>query len=320
MSVLNYNISSQLKDYLQKIDIIRDKILTTPIPREVEIRMRWEAQVERTYWSFSLADDSTTKPEVLDVLKEPEFAPLKGKEEIVNFYTALNFIRDNWLASNSRVKPSDIEKLYELTTKYQLGSKNKLSQKKEQEIKSFLNYIQQGENHPILQAGIAYIQIYKINPYPNATDKIAILSAHLFLYKLGYDLRDMLVFEEFFRRELASLRQSRESVETHKTLTLWLEFFTYALGVQANKILQNIEAKKYKTDLPNTFSKLNSRQKLIVSGLNNPGSRTTNGEVQKKYGVSQITASRDLAKLAKLRLVFRVGAGRSTYYTKGMIF
>ncbi len=42
----------------------------------------------------------------------------------------------------------------------------------------------------------------------------------------------------------------------------------------------------------------------------------TNKKVQKLFKVSQITASRDLAKLASVGLLFTHGKGRSVYYTK----
>ncbi|MCX6732604.1 MAG: hypothetical protein NTV98_03635 [Candidatus Roizmanbacteria bacterium] len=47
-----------------------------------------------------------------------------------------------------------------------------------------------------------------------------------------------------------------------------------------------------------------------------PGAKVSNRMVQKKFKVSQITASRDLAKLADSGLIFAIGKGRSTYYTK----
>jgi Fic family protein len=50
--------------------------------------------------------------------------------------------------------------------------------------------------------------------------------------------------------------------------------------------------------------------------VDRPGTRITNKMVQKHFKVSQITASRELAKLATLGLIISIGKGRSIYYTK----
>ncbi|OGK57462.1 hypothetical protein A3H83_03340 [Candidatus Roizmanbacteria bacterium RIFCSPLOWO2_02_FULL_39_8] len=61
---------------------------------------------------------------------------------------------------------------------------------------------------------------------------------------------------------------------------------------------------------------LNSRQREIIQMLEDPKSRITNKQVQKKFSVSQITASRDLAKLTIVGVLFSHGKGRSTWYSK----
>ncbi len=65
-----------------------------------------------------------------------------------------------------------------------------------------------------------------------------------------------------------------------------------------------------------SFFDLNERQKEIISLVDKPNSKISNKHVQKIFNVSQITASRDLAKLASLGLLFAISKGRSTFYTK----
>lgn len=64
------------------------------------------------------------------------------------------------------------------------------------------------------------------------------------------------------------------------------------------------------------FFELNDRQKSILNMLDQPTASITNRLTQKAYKVSQITASRDLAKLTTLGFLFSHGKGRSVYYTR----
>jgi len=61
---------------------------------------------------------------------------------------------------------------------------------------------------------------------------------------------------------------------------------------------------------------LNDRQNKILERLENPNLKITNKDVQKMFGVSQITASRDLSKMANLGILLPHGKGRSVFYTK----
>ena len=77
-----------------------------------------------------------------------------------------------------------------------------------------------------------------------------------------------------------------------------------------------LKEKKYTTRLPISFFDLTERQKEIVRLSAHPEATLTNASLQKRFSVSQITASRDLARLTGLGLLFAHGRGRSIYYTK----
>lgn len=66
----------------------------------------------------------------------------------------------------------------------------------------------------------------------------------------------------------------------------------------------------------NSLWKLNDRQKKILDIMENPELKITNKIVQKQFGISQITASRDLAKMVNLGVLLPHGKGRSVFYTK----
>jgi Fic family protein len=136
------------------------------------------------------------------------------------------------------------------------------------------------------------------------------------LYKHGFDCRGLLVLEEYYRTDLVTLREAIKTADQNRNLTFWLEYFAKGIVVQLKKALAEVNSPKFKTDLPASFWKINEKQKRILAYLENPELKITNKEVQKLFGISQITASRYLSKLANLGLILSHGKGRSVFYTK----
>jgi Fic family protein len=316
MTILAYNLSSNIKDNLQKIEALRRQILLLPIPPKTELRLRWEASLQRTYWSLVLAGNPLSKADVIKLLSTQRKTRLASEQkEVVNYKKALDYIKENWFISSRPVSLTTIKKLYDLACKptLGLGSRPSATQKK---LQSFIDYLQAGKESPVIQAGIAQISIINADAFGEGNGSIARLVPYLYLYKHGYDFRGLLVLDEYLRKDLFSLKEAIESVGKNKHLTLWLEYFTDGILTQLRSAYKIAASGKFQTDLPAAFWKLNDRQIDILNSLEQPGAKITNKKVQEKYKVSQITASRDLSKLVKLGLLFSHGKGRSAHYTK----
>lgn len=124
----------------------------------------------------------------------------------------------------------------------------------------------------------------------------------------------MLCFEEYLRRDLVTLEQAYQVPGGN--ITPWLEYFAFGIAKQLEKALGEITSDTSPTTMPASFWELNDRQKEVLKIMEQPDISITNKVVQKHFKVSQITASRDLTKLASLGLIFARGKGRSVYYTR----
>jgi len=313
---LSYNFSDNLKKFIEVSEALRQKILLTPIPPKVELRMRWEATLQKIFWAVSLAENPVSKSEMIKLLAYPPKKLTEFEKDIINYKKALDFNKEEWLASPKIIVPERILDLYNLACKPVFGPSAASFRAKRNNLKHFLDYLQMGKEHPIVQAGISQIQIIKISPFDNGSTRVARLFSHLSLYKHGFDCRGLLVLEEYYRTDLIALKEAIKSVDIDKNLTFWLEYFAKGIAVQLQKALEEISSQKFKTDLPSSFWKLNDRQKQILEHLENPEQKITNKEVQKMFNLSQITASRYLSKLTSLGLVFPHGKGRSIFYIK----
>lgn len=174
------------------------------------------------------------------------------------------------------------------------------------------------KDHPVIQAATAQMQLIRISPFSDGNGRIARLLGYLLLYKYGYDSRSLLNLETFFDREKESFQGATSAAFRTGNLTSWLEYYGHAVEVQMEEVLNLLKkAQARRIDTKNHIVDLNERQRSILEYLEKPDLSITNRVVQKKFEISQITASRDLAKLAILGLVVPHGRGRSTSYSRG---
>lgn len=319
---ISYAISPKLKEYLDKIESLRKQILLTPITPIAELKLRWQAIFNRTYYSLKLSGNPMTQNEMLKVLTEiPHKKMNSDQQEIIRYKKAQDYIFQNWLGSSRTINAQDILNLYRL-----IGN-NKLKNRKTQDIQRLLDYLQarldsarqarpelaertKSEN-PIIKAAIVNIQLEKMQIFSERVLQISNLASLLFLYKYGYDFRGFLAYEKEWTEE------NRKQALIGASLTLWLEYFAGSILKHLEIVIQSIEKPRSQAlELRESFWKLNERQKSILSFLDHPQLTITNRQIQKHYKTSQITASRDLAKMTNLGLLFSHGKGRSVYYTR----
>jgi hypothetical protein len=317
MASLSYNLSPTIRDNLSAIENLRSQILTFVLPPKAELRFVWEATIQRIFWSLSFTNNKISKSEMVKLIAHPPKKRLNDQQkEVTSYKEALDFIKNQWYVNPKPVLPSTLLKLYDIACKPLYGSTIRHFQNNLSEVSKFTEYLLTSNEHPVLKAGIAQIQIRTISPFIDGSGRIGRLASYLYLYKEGYNFRDLVVLDEFPRRDLATFKVATQSAEKIGNMTYWLEYFTHACVTQLNEALQTIKNERFKTDVPASFWKINDRQRKILNMLDVPGEYMTNRKVQKTFNISQITASRDLAKLTNLGLLLSHGSGRSVSYSK----
>lgn len=308
---ISYNISPRLQEYLGKIEDLRKQILLTPIPQALELRLRWEAVFNRIHYSLKLAGNSLKRQDMLKLLSEVTHKKISSDQKAVLAYKkALDYISQNWQGAQNAVDARAIINLHKIIG----NGKLRVPQAGLQHL---LNYLQARIENPIIQAAIVAIEMEKMQLFTERNSQIAFLSAYLFLCKCGYDFKGFLAYEAAWMEDEKTFRDNHERALSSVSLTLWLEYFAQSILQQLETTIQSIKKLKIGTvGLRESFWRLNERQKSILSFLDHPETTITNRQIQKKYKISQITASRDLAKLTNLGCLFSHGKGRSVYYTK----
>ncbi len=310
MISISYNHSPKLKDYLFRIEKLRRIILLSPINQKTKLFLRWNATFERIMAYAFLSKITLDKSVIAKLLsREPQKIQSQKHQFILKYKTGIDYIRQNWLGSTQSISSNDIIKIH------QIVSIGKLSAPKE-EIEYLLEYIQRSNENPIVQSAIIYIELLKTNAFIKDNEVTAALSSLLILYRQGYDFRGFISHESQWRENPSLYYENIKMSQQARSLTLWLEYFAQTIIQSLENVIQNINKPNLSIPLPDTFWELNDRQKSILSLLDKPEISLTNKKVQSHFKVSQITASRDLARLTNLGLLFSHGKGRSVYYTR----
>lgn len=301
MASLSYNLSPTLKDLLLKAEGLSKQIRLLTISPATIYQIRWETAVSRIHSALLLLGIDKREEEIGHILgtymgiKRIPPAP----RQIVNYKKTLDHIWQTWIGNPKAITIKDLDELAKIMD-------IKLENKAETE--QAFAYIQTENVNPIIQAAIAHL--------PQSNTPLAYLTPLLFLTKGGYHLKGLYCLERQWVKRLSEYRELVRSTTYSPNLTLWLEFFAQSLVYELEEVKQELSRTGKSKQANTKLLSLSDRQKAILALFDQPNVAITNTRVQTVFNVSQITASRDLSRLALLGLIFSRGGGRSVYYTK----
>ncbi len=306
MLSFSYTLSPTLKKELENIDITRNKLLIELVSPKREIRLRFENQAK------CIASILFIEGKVLsmtDILRVTTSGRAKNNTEamVIDMKSANEYVRHNWLLSDEKIRSEEVSRLF-----FFFKDAPKIEKAK---IAEALDFILVNPEHPIIQAGLSFLLISQLLPQANNRIKLSGTVSSLFLYKYGYDFRGMLNLQEYFAQDLTNFHGIIKKSSEDKNISAFLEYFVQAVSIQGEKALDKIRTRLNEAN-NDTSLDLTERQKNMLSMFDTPDVKITNRAVQKAYKISQITASRDLAKLSTLGLIVPHGKGRSVNYTK----
>ncbi len=306
----SFTLTTNLHREIERAEELRRQVLLTLIAPKDELRLKWEASVNRIHFALRMRDIHVPKSEITTLLSPQGKKTLTLEEkEVINYKLAYDYLYNDFYGSDSLITPSTVKHLNRIFLKENLGIS-------EEDLASTLDFVQVNPEHPIIQAGLATILFYNISTYSDKYARIAQLLPMAFLYKYGYDFRGLLVIEELLSKDSLNYLELIKKSKSEGVFSAFLEYYATICTRAAEMAAQKLADRQFEKHVAPSFFEISPRQQQILSSLDAPGSKITNREVQKNFGVSQITASRDLARLASLGLIYAIGKGRSVHYTK----
>ncbi len=171
------------------------------------------------------------------------------------------------------------------------------------------------ERHPLLVIANFIFEFLAIHPFTDGNGRLSRALTNLLLIKAGYAYVPYVSLDEIIEeRRIEYYLALRATQKNHKTdkedITPWLEFILDAL------IEQTIRAEKLMGS--EDMEKLLSEKQLEIYHLFDKNDILAVSEIDKKLKgrMPQVTIKQVLARLVVLKLIERIGLGRSTRYRK----
>lgn len=308
---LSYAISPDLRENLRTIDALRTQILTTPLSPADELTLRWTAKVRNIQGSLALAGIKLPARDIEAHLSGEHTA----RPSVIKGYgNALNLIADEWVANISPVTQHTYDTIAQTVYVGPLIKHRTLQGSAHTSLRQLCGYLENQSEHAVIRAGIALGMLSGIILPKDDPGLAPRLLSLIYLARESYTLRGFAAFEHQWSEEASSYTLALSTVDTQAHLNQWLLFFAQSVQTQYAKIIQTLGTSTKRR--ASVLALLNDRQRAIVHLLDDPTASITNKIVQKRFRISQITASRDLAKLTTLGVLLSHGKGRSVSYTR----
>lgn len=310
MEDFSYTVTPQLKETIGQIDYARSQILQTLVSPLDEQRMRYEASNNRVYYTLLNSGFSVTKEHIMSYMEPTRHRSTNAGEKLaVRYKKVFNYLYLDWYVSSEPIDANTVIRLENMFTHPRLSMERDA-------LSHMLRFMQMTSDHPVTQAGLALILLCLYPPFHGESEHMSHVLPLLILYKHGYYLRGLLNIEEPRGHDSHYFEELLKESKASRNYTVFLEYFTRSVLQQSERVYLKLKNRTFETAYSQEFFKLTERQKMILEAFDKPGMRITNKKVQEVYRVSQITASRDLARLAQLDLLTSMGRGRSVYYIK----
>ena len=152
-----------------------------------------------------------------------------------------------------------------------------------------------------------------IHPFSDGNGRLSRALTNLLLLRAGYGYIPYVSLEGIVEEKkdgyYASLRQTQKHHKTEKeNITAWLDFFLDTLLVQARKakdLIENDDPAKMLSGRQNEIYALFAAESLSVLDIKG-----------KLSHIPEVTIKQALSRLVSLKLIERIGLGRSTRYVK----
>ncbi len=315
MVKFSYTTTSDLHYHLKALDDLRREIVLMPLPGKIELRARWEARIKELAAVFSLTGYPFSKRDIVETITSSRPAT-NERAMIMRLHQSYSHIAREWFAAQKPLTLSIVETLTSLAFPKDTALYRRRLAFQEGAIRQLLDYIDNDKEHSLIRGAISYIEILRIAPFAQDSTILASLLFQLILANSGADARGLLTPEVAWAADRSTYQAITEEASKTGSITGWLTWVAQTSVSTLEQARQGLTNPTLLRDVKAAWFELNDRQKEVLTILEEPHRRLTNKEVQKRFKVSQITASRDLTKLAHLGLLYPRGKGRSVSYTR----
>jgi Fic family protein len=187
-------------------------------------------------------------------------------------------------------------------------------------MRAFAAWLREGDDHPIVAAGLAHLHLVAIHPFWDGNGRTARALEALVLQRSDFHFRKLLSMEKRYLEVrphyFAALERTLGTAFGDYDATPWLDFFLQMMGLEADRLIAQLTGWHHDLEaLRREGQKVGvlDRQAEAVAFLLRTG-HLTRADYIEVTGVSPVTASRDLADLVAKGWLIAEGATTSRRY------
>jgi Fic family protein len=171
--------------------------------------------------------------------------------------------------------------------------------------------LKSGDFHPVVVIANFILEFLAIHPFHDGNGRLSRVLTNLLLAKSGYIYMPYASLEKIIEDHkieyYLALRNSQKNIKKEDNdISKWLHFFI-------DVMLRQIEVLRFLVENRSSEDLLSDNQKKVL-GLFDKHDEITNKLINEKFKIPQVTAKQILNRLLELKLIRRVGAGRSVRY------
>ena len=341
-----YTVSDKIRNNIQEIEKLKNKIRGSRILPETEASIRLRASVESIHSSTSIEGNPLSANEIRAVITSNRFLTKEeyAEIEVQNYKNALDYI-DRRRHGSLEITLEDILELHRIITDRLLDKtrngkirKNPVyieNQKHEilytamdadmvkDALIELIEWIRDSRFsiHPTIIAGIIHFRLAAIHPFSDGNGRTARALTSLFLALSQYDCNGSLVLDSYYASDrqayyavLQLVNGKSYAVSAKADLTPWLEYFTD--GFLTSLHVLDAEIRMINLAIPNSekASGLDREEQDILSFVSKFGSINISEAEEFMPEVSRRSIQRKLKQLVDKGYLIMSGEAREVRY------
>lgn len=270
----NYTLTDKLIDYLDRIEISKNKSFSLPMNPRIMASLRHTAKLFTTHYSTMIEGNQLDPKEVQKVLKHNEHFPGRERDEkeVKGYYAAIALL-EKYAAAGKPLTETMIKTLHALVMSNGREKVRPTPYRKGQNVirdghsgrivymppeakdvgtlmKQLITWIRKSPEIPVpIVAAITHYQFATIHPYFDGNGRTARLITTLVLHLGGYDLKGLYSLEEYYAKNLPSYYKAISVGPSHNyylgraraDITYWVEYFCKGMAIAFENVIREME-------------------------------------------------------------------------------
>lgn len=339
-----FSISNKILTNVGKIEAAKEVINDAPLLPLWEKRFREDAIVRTAHHGTHIEGNKLDISEAKDVLLGIEvIGRTRDIQEVINYRKVLSVIDDEVKRKVEKITEEFVKKIHRTVVYKILPDEEAGAYRKKQvvirnsdtgevtfrpppsievpflmrEFMYWFNKTDHNDLHPVLKAGCVHHEIVRIHPFIDGNGRVARAMSTLVLYMGNYDIRQFFSLEEYYDHDAISYYTNLQKASAGD-LGSWLEYFTYGVSVEFEKIRKKILKLSKDTYLKEKLGGkqifLTDRQVKIIEYIQSVGYLQNQGFKEVISDVSDDTMLRDVTELIAAGIIKKVGKTKAARY------